>query len=256
MSSKEEYDTEDEVENEPSYAISKKSENFLENELIKDINKTKENANYCVLEGKYDEAITIYNELLKNDMKNPVLLSNRSVAYHKMGCYDMALRDCIATTKLKPDWGKAWGRLGANLYKMNRREDALTAYNKANELDENPIYIDMIQKIEQKNDVSVDLIDNMMTTLMTNDKIMRKMMDPSFQSKILTMQSNPFDALNDDEVMEVLNNMMENMKIDDNMISQLNETFNDPNELLELNKKMTSNKDIEEKLIKMMKKLN
>jgi hypothetical protein len=50
--------------------------------------------------------------------------------------------------------------------------------------------------------------------------------------------------------------MMENIKIDDNMISQLNETFNDPNELLELNKKMTNNKDIEEKLINIMKKLN
>jgi tetratricopeptide (TPR) repeat protein len=247
MNSKEEYDTEEEVENEPL-------ENM--NTINININKNKEDANYCVLQGKYDEAITIYNELLKNDNKNPVLLSNRSVAYHKMGCYDMALRDCIMTTKLKPDWGKAWGRLGANLYKMNRMDDALTAYTKANELDENPIYIDMIKTITNKNNISIDLFDSMMTSMLSNNKLMSKMMDPSFQTKILTMQSNPFDALNDDEVMGVLNNMMENMNIDDKMIAQLNETFDDPNELLEFNKKMANNKDMEEKLIKMMKKLN
>ena len=64
--------------------------------------------------------------------------------------FNLALKDCIRVTKLKPDWGKAWGRLGASLYGLEKYNDAMTAYVKANELDPNDIYTKMIDTIKGK----------------------------------------------------------------------------------------------------------
>ncbi len=187
----------------------------------------KEKANEYFTEGKYDDAIIIYSELIELEPENYMVLSNRSAAYIKLERWNDALNDAVLSTKLKPDWGKAWGRLGAALYGHDKLDEALVAYNKANELEPSNIYVEMIEEIKQniiniKNDLFLNetkiqnpsmehLFSTMFDSVISNPKIMEKLTNPEFQSKILTLQSNPLQALKDKEVMNIMSEMMKNL---------------------------------------------
>lgn len=190
----------------------------------------KEQANTYFKEGKYNEALEIYNNLINNDSNNYLLLSNRSATFIKLEQFDEALIDAANCTKLKPDWGKAWGRLGAALYGLDKFDDALVSYNKANELEPSEIYEKMISEIKSKfnniksilvneglpeavkNSEMGNLFANMFDTVIDNPKIFEKLTDPTFQSKVISMQTNPMDALKDKEVMGIMMEMMKTMK--------------------------------------------
>jgi stress-induced-phosphoprotein 1 len=191
----------------------------------------KEQANNFFKEGKYDEAIVLYSEILDEDEDNHLVLSNRSATYIKMGKYDEALVDAARCTKLKPEWGKSWGRLGAALHGQCNYDDALVAYNKANELEPCEVYEKMIVSIKErfselkkklvneslpkelKNSQMGDMFSTMFDTVVDNPKIMEKLIDPAFQSKVMSMQTNPIDALKDQEVMDIMMEMMKGMKV-------------------------------------------
>ena len=192
-----------------------------------EFNKLKEKANEYYVENKYKEAVNIYIQLLEWEPENYMVLSNRSAAYIKLEKWNEALNDAVMSTKLKPDWGKAWGRLGAALYGQNKLDEALVAYNKANELEPSNIYVEMIDEIKQniiniKNnlfsnesktlDPSMEnLFSTMFDSVISNPKIMEKLTNPEFQSKVLTMQSNPLEALKDKEVMNIMSEMIKNL---------------------------------------------
>ena len=257
----------------------------------------KEEANNYFKEGKYTEALNIYNDLILDenivDIDMHSLLSNRSATNIKLGNFNDALTDATNCIKLKPDWGKAWGRLGAALYGLNKYDDALVAYNKANEIEPCDIYTNMIADIknkfnvmklniiknglpeeiknglpsefknglpnefknglpnefknglpnefknglpsefknglpnefknglpnefknglpeEIKNSEMGNLFLNMFDKVVDNPKIMEKLTDPTFQNKVLSMQTNPIDALKDKEVMGMMMEMMKGM---------------------------------------------
>jgi len=50
-------------------------------------------------------------------------------------------------------------------------------------------------------------------SVISNPKIMEKLTNPEFQSKVLTMQSNPLEALKDKEVMTIMSEMMKKINI-------------------------------------------
>ena len=192
----------------------------------------KELANICFKEGKYEDALLLYTEILDEDPENYSVLSNRSATFIKVGKFDEALVDAAQCTKLKPDWGKAWGRLGGALHGQGKYDDALVAYNKANELEPSEIYQQMIAEIkdqinkmksklmnetlpeEMKNGPMGGMFSSMFDTVVDNPKIMEKLIDPSFQSKVLSMQTNPMEAIKDKEVMEIMIEMMKSMRFD------------------------------------------
>jgi tetratricopeptide (TPR) repeat protein len=192
-----------------------------------EFNKQKEQANYFFAECKYNDAITIYSQLLEWEPENYMILANRSAAYIKLKKWNEALNDAVTSTKLKPDWGKAWGRLGAALYGLDKLDEALVAYNKANELEPSNIYVEMIEEIKLniiniKNNLfsnesktqdptMENLFSTMFDSVISNPKIMEKLTNPEFQSKVLTMQSNPLEALKDKEVMNIMSEMMKNL---------------------------------------------
>ena len=205
---------------------------------------TKEDANKYVTEGKYMLAIDIHNKLLEEESNDShILLSNRGLCYFKLGDYEASLKDLVKSTKKRPDYAKAWGRLGATLYKLNKLDKAHVAYTNAHTLEEDSekqiIYknmIDMIgrgfpenihnikesikETIEGKlnnlfsnnSDMMNNMMNNMMENVFSNSNIMEKIINPEFQSKVLKMQSNPFNAINDPDIMGVITQMMGDMK--------------------------------------------
>ena len=192
-----------------------------------EFNKLKEKANEYYVEYKYNEAVDIYSQLLEWEPENYMVLSNRSAAYIKLEKWNEALNDAVMSTKLKPDWGKAWGRLGAALYGQDKLDEALVAYNKANELEPSNIYVEMIEEIKQnminiknnlfsndpkaQNPSMENLFSTMFDSVISNPKIMEKLTNPEFQNKVLTMQSNPLQALKDQEVMNIMSEMMKKL---------------------------------------------
>jgi tetratricopeptide (TPR) repeat protein len=176
---------------------------------------TKDNANKLLSDGKYNEAITIYTRLLKNDSNNYIILSNRSVAYFKLEEYKKAMDDCIKTTRLSPDWAKGWGRLGATLYKLKKSEKATVAYEKAYNLEKDAnkqsIYKNMLNHINKCDDNMDNMLESMFDSIISNPSIMDKIINPEFQNKVLSMQSNPFLALQDEEIMDVMKKMIKKL---------------------------------------------
>jgi len=194
-----------------------------------EFNKLKEKANEYYVVGFYKEAVNIYTQLLEWEPENYMVLANRSAAYIKLEKWNEALNDAVISTKLKPDWGKAWGRLGAALYGHDKLDEALVAYNKAYELEPSNIYLEMINEIKQniiniknnlfsnESNLQDQSLGNLFTTVfdsvISNPKIMEKLTNPEFQSKVLTMQSNPLEALKDKEVMTIMSEMMKKINI-------------------------------------------
>ena len=184
--------------------------------ILNDINTKKEFANCMVKMGEYTEAIKIYSMLLEKNKNNHIILSNRSVAYIKTEQYDLALDDCIKTTRLEPEWAKGWGRLGAVLFKQNKKDKAKVAYEKAYDLEKNDIYKDMILflKIDEQSfdmpEISSNMFDKMFNSIIKNPNIMEKIINPKFQTKLFAMQSNPIEAFKDNDIMDVMNQMMNN----------------------------------------------
>jgi stress-induced-phosphoprotein 1 len=183
----------------------------------------KEQANKYFKEGNFNKALTIYDNLLDLDNTNYIILANRSALYIKLGEYNLALNDAILSIKYKSDWSKTWGRLGAALYGLNKLEESLVAYNKANELGPLDIYRIMIDQIKKdlnktnhitellNEQVVEDLFGNLYNSIINNRKIMDKLTNPEFQNKIMSLQHNPLNIINDKEVMNLLNDLLNNL---------------------------------------------
>jgi len=191
----------------------------------------KDLANQNFKNGDYEQAIKLYSEILEDDEFNHIILSNRSAAYIKLEQYNLALTDAVNTTKIKPDSGKAWGRLGAALYGLEKFDESLVAYNKANELEPSEIYIQMMNQIkehfkiikskliDENNSETIDnpqmnnLFGNLFDLVTSNPKIMEKLTDPDFQGKVLSLQNNPIEAMKDKEIMGIMSEMMMNINL-------------------------------------------
>lgn len=60
----------------------------------------------------YDSAIEQYTEAIALDGSNPVYYSNRAAAWGALGRHDKAAEDAQKAIDIKPDFAKAWSRLG------------------------------------------------------------------------------------------------------------------------------------------------
>lgn len=162
-------------------------------------------ANTLLKGKKYKKAIEIYTELL-DESNDSNILSNRGLAYIKIGDLDKALIDLVNSTKLNPEYAKSWGRLGAILYKKNKLNESLTAYTKAYELENNNIYLNMITELKKRLLLSnnKDFI-KLFNSVITNKKIMGKLTDPEVQKKILSFRS--INIIDDKDIQEIMNEM-------------------------------------------------
>ncbi|XP_059055455.1 stress-induced-phosphoprotein 1 [Achroia grisella] len=95
----------------------------------------KELGNDYFKKGDYSTAMKHYSEAIKRNPDDPKLYSNRAACYTKLAAFDLGLKDCEQCCKLDPKFIKGWIRKGKILQGMQQPSKALSAYQKALELD-------------------------------------------------------------------------------------------------------------------------
>ncbi|XP_033750798.1 uncharacterized protein LOC117335017 [Pecten maximus] len=95
----------------------------------------KAKGNECVKNGNFSEAILHYSHAIKQDPKNHIFYSNRSLAFLKLQQYYYAMEDAKECIKLKPTWPKGFYRKGEVEYNVGNYTLAQMAYKQAMMMD-------------------------------------------------------------------------------------------------------------------------
>ncbi|XP_077274924.1 stress-induced phosphoprotein 1 [Temnothorax americanus] len=95
----------------------------------------KEFGNQKYKDGDYPAAIKHYSEAVRRNPDDPKYYSNRAACYTKLAAFDLGLKDCEKVVELDPKFIKGWIRKGKILQAMQQPGKALSAYQKALELD-------------------------------------------------------------------------------------------------------------------------
>lgn len=95
----------------------------------------KEKGNELFKNGDFQTAIKHYTEAIKRNPDDPKLYSNRAACYTKLAAFDMGLKDCDKCIELDSNFIKGYIRKGKILQGMQKHKRALSAYQKALEID-------------------------------------------------------------------------------------------------------------------------
>jgi tetratricopeptide (TPR) repeat protein len=87
--------------------------------------------------GRFEEATTIYRELVRALPRNPGLRLNLGLALHSAGHYREAIQQFQTAVKLQPDLGPAWLMLGLGYQKLQEPAQALEPLRRALRNDRN-----------------------------------------------------------------------------------------------------------------------
>lgn len=101
----------------------------------------KEQGNQCVRNGHFTEAILHYTHAIKLQPNDPILYSNRSVAFLKAHQLYYANEDAEKAILLKPDWAKPYFRKAEVHVSAGQYDTGLLAYGKALQLEPNDVHI-------------------------------------------------------------------------------------------------------------------
>jgi tetratricopeptide (TPR) repeat protein len=80
-------------------------------------------------EGDFLAAIERFTEAITLNRNNHQLFGQRSAAYSRIGRFSEALEDAKRCHELKPDWPKAYHRMGVAYQGLGRHEEALIAFS-------------------------------------------------------------------------------------------------------------------------------
>ncbi len=106
--------------------------------------RVKGNALY--VQKDYAKAVNAYNQGLKVDADNSVLLSNRSACFLALDKEVRALKDAERCVELRPDWIKGHWRMAQALLKLKKFDEAISAAVKAEEIDPANAEVQVLQK--------------------------------------------------------------------------------------------------------------
>ncbi|KAJ4744909.1 ankyrin repeat family protein [Rhynchospora pubera] len=77
---------------------------------------------------EYVNAIFFYTKAIEIDSCDAALYSNVSLCMHRMGDGEMALKDALIARRLRPEWPKAYYRIGAAFMLLEEYEEASQAF--------------------------------------------------------------------------------------------------------------------------------
>ncbi|XP_058463934.1 uncharacterized protein LOC131438132 [Malaya genurostris] len=112
----------------------------------------KEEGNQCVKAANFTEAILHYTHAIKLNPNDPILFSNRSLAFLKMQQYYYANEDADKAIALNPTWAKGYYRRAEVHVAVGEYETALLSYAKALQLQ--PQDMGIIQAVRKAADLS------------------------------------------------------------------------------------------------------
>ncbi|KAI1704556.1 tetratricopeptide repeat domain-containing protein [Ditylenchus destructor] len=175
-------------------------------EQIERANQLKEEANELVKADNLQEALRKYNEALHLN-QDPIYYCNRAAVYLRLEEYDHAIQDCRSALRLKPNYAKAYSRMGLALSCQNLHKQAVKIYKKALDLaPNNEVYKQHLEIAEAKlreaeegpaENPAQDPLRNVpfdMASLMNNPELMqtaaRMMSDPGVQDMVSQMMTN------------------------------------------------------------------
>ncbi|XP_046473704.1 stress-induced-phosphoprotein 1 [Neodiprion pinetum] len=95
----------------------------------------KELGNQKFKDGDYVGAVKHYSEAILRNPDEPKYYSNRAACYTKLVAFDLGLKDCEKCVEIDPKFIKGWIRKGKILQGMQQQGKALSAYQKALEID-------------------------------------------------------------------------------------------------------------------------
>ncbi|KAF8085090.1 hypothetical protein N665_0681s0013 [Sinapis alba] len=101
---------------------------------------------------QYPEAIELYSFAIALSDKNAVFYCNRAAAYTQISMCSKAIKDCLKSIEIDPNYSKAYSRLGLAYYAQGKYGDAIEkGFKKALELDpHNESVKENIRVAEQK----------------------------------------------------------------------------------------------------------
>ncbi|XP_050538898.1 stress-induced-phosphoprotein 1 [Daktulosphaira vitifoliae] len=97
--------------------------------------QAKERGNEFFNKGQFADAVKAYSEAILRNPDEPKYYSNRAACYTKLAAFDLGLKDCDKCVQLDPKFLKGWIRKGKILQGMQQSSKALSAYQKALDID-------------------------------------------------------------------------------------------------------------------------
>jgi len=171
------------------------------NELFK---KGKEN------EGDYSTALKHYNEAIRRNPDDPKLYSNRAACYTKLAAFDLGLKDCDKCVELDPKFIKGWIRKGKILQGMQDAGKAMSAYQKALEID--PNNAEALEGYRQTMSAVHSNPEEMRKRAMGDPEVQAILRDPAMRMILEQMQNDPkalHDHLKNPEIAEKIQKLLE-----------------------------------------------
>lgn len=95
----------------------------------------KEQGNDAFKEKNFQQAIDLFTQAISENPTDHLIYGNRSASYYKLSQFEKALEDAEKAVELKASWSKGWQRKAAALQAMNRKEEAMQAYESGYEAD-------------------------------------------------------------------------------------------------------------------------
>uniref|UniRef100_A0A1A9X5S2 Stress-induced-phosphoprotein 1 n=1 Tax=Glossina brevipalpis TaxID=37001 RepID=A0A1A9X5S2_9MUSC len=149
----------------------------------------KERGNELYKKGDYSTAIKHYSEAIKRNPDDPKLYSNRAACYTKLAAFDLGLKDCEMCINLDVKFIKGYIRKGKILQGMQKTSQAMTAYQKALELD--PSNAEALEGYRQ---CSLNFHRNPQEVLknaMNDPEVQQILKDPAMRLILEQMQNDP-----------------------------------------------------------------
>ena len=119
----------------PDYAEAERNRRILVALIKKKIVDYERKGTECATEGRFDEAVVYYDQVLSLDPEAPSVWYNRGVALRNLGRYEEAVASYDHALSLAPGDPGTWYNRGVALRNLGRYEDAIESYDRALALD-------------------------------------------------------------------------------------------------------------------------
>lgn len=140
-------------------------------------------------QGDFSTALKHYTEAIRRNPDDAKLYSNRAACYTKLAAFDLGLKDCEMCVRLDEKFIKGWIRMGKIHQGMQQPAKALTAYQKALEVDPKNA-----EALEGYRACSVSVHSNpeeVLKKAMSDPEVQQILKDPAMRMILEQMQSDP-----------------------------------------------------------------